>query len=291
MNMTFIRQLVTAIIVIIGSSSVFAETIGQTPKDATEHSAQRIIALAPHVVEMLAQLGVMDRIVGTTDHADFPEAANNIPRVGNYAKISIEDVLAADPDLIIAWKTGNPPDDLARLKKLGLTIVYSDPHALKDVAKELVYFSTLVNKEALGKKLANDYLTRLDTLTQQYADKEPVSIFYELWAQPLTTTARKSWSQQQLDVCKVDNPFVDSDTDYPQVNIEKVVLSAPRVIIQPSAHNDNAPKRINWQQWPKLPAVQHNAFVRPNADKLHRMTPRSLDELDWLCQQIDNYRN
>lgn len=37
--------------------------------------AQRIVALSPHLVEQLYSLGVGDMIVGTTDHADYPEGA------------------------------------------------------------------------------------------------------------------------------------------------------------------------------------------------------------------------
>ena len=45
-------------------------------------NAQRIIALSPHSVELLFALGVGDRVIGTTEFADFPEAANKIERIG-----------------------------------------------------------------------------------------------------------------------------------------------------------------------------------------------------------------
>jgi len=252
--------------------------------------AQRIIALAPHIVEMLYEVGAGDKIIGTTEHADFPEAANNIPRVGNYAKLNIEQVLASDPDLIIAWKTGNPSDDLARLASFGLNIVYSQPKALTDVAKEIKYFAELAGEKQAGERVAQQYLADLKKIKAQYQDKTKVKVFYELWPRPLTTTARKSWSQQQLDVCQISNPFIDSASDYPQINVEQVVLEAPEIIIQPSTHGVNAPDSVNWQQWPAIPAVKINGFIHPNADKLHRMTSRSLEELALLCQQIDELR-
>ncbi|MEW6990136.1 cobalamin-binding protein [Colwelliaceae bacterium 6441] len=252
--------------------------------------AKRIIALAPHIVEMLHEVGALDTVIGTTEHADYPVAAKDIPRVGNYARLNIEQILAADPDLIIAWKSGNPADDLARLEKLGLNIIYSDLHALKDVAKEIHYFSSFVGKAEEGRKVADKFLTRLSQLKQQYQGKEKLTIFFELWSRPLTTTAGSSWSQQQLNVCQITNPFIDSDSDYPQVNIEQVVIQSPDVIIQPTSHGVHSPDRIDWLQWPKMPAVKNNAFVYPNADRLHRMTSRSLNELATLCEQIDSFR-
>ena len=44
--------------------------------------ASRIIALSPHAVEMLYAIGAGESIVATTDHADYPEEAQFIERVG-----------------------------------------------------------------------------------------------------------------------------------------------------------------------------------------------------------------
>lgn len=253
--------------------------------------AKRVIALAPHIVEMLFEVGAGDIIVGTTEHADFPEKAKNIERIGNYARLNIEQVLALDPDLIIAWKTGNPSDDLARLDALGVPIVYSEPLELEDVAKEIQYFATLTGFESEGKLASQKFLKTLSAIRLKYINKTPINSFFELWANPLTTTANSAWSQQQLMVCQVKNPFQQSLGDYPQINVEQVILAAPKIIIQPSSHANNAPAFVNWQQWPDIPAVENNAFIRPNADKLNRMTSRSLLELAKLCEQIDEFRD
>jgi vitamin B12 transport system substrate-binding protein len=71
----------------------------------------RIIALAPHIVESLYAIGAGDQIIGTTTHADYPKSAEDILRVGNYARLQIEKIIQLKPDVIIAWKTGNPTDD------------------------------------------------------------------------------------------------------------------------------------------------------------------------------------
>ncbi|WP_206483458.1 cobalamin-binding protein [Thalassotalea sp. G2M2-11] len=264
--------------------------VHQVYAEQPSEPAKRIIALAPHIVELLFEVGAGEQIVGTTQHADYPREALDIPRVGNYARLNIEQVLASDPDLIIAWKSGNPSDDIARLKQLGLNIVYSQPNTLEEVASELKYFARLTGHKEQGEQKAAQFLSRLRQLQAQYQDKQPISGFLELWSRPLTTVAKDSWIQQQLDVCRVNNPFVDSATDYPQINVEQVVLAAPEVIIQPSSHGMKAPETIDWQQWPMIPAVKSGAFIHPNADKLHRMTSRALDELTLLCQHIEHYR-
>ena len=54
---------------------------------------QRIIALAPHIVESLYAIGAGEQIIGTTAHADYPKAAEDILRVGNYARLQIEKII------------------------------------------------------------------------------------------------------------------------------------------------------------------------------------------------------
>lgn len=271
-------------------SLISSNSYGYNETNNNKKTAKRIIALAPHIVENLYAVGAGGLIVGTTEHADFPEQASQIPRIGNYARLNIEQVLAVDPDLIIAWKSGNPSDDLARLKKLGLNIVYSQPDHLEDVAKELKYFGELTGNIALGQQKSAEFLKHLASIRANYQDKKALSVFYELWPRPLTTVANDAWPQQQLNVCQATNPFIDSETDYPQINIENVILKAPQIIIQPSSHGMNSPDNVNWQQWQDIPAVKNNAFIHPDADQLHRMTSRSLDELALLCQKIDQFR-
>jgi iron complex transport system substrate-binding protein len=69
--------------------------------------ARRIVSLAPHVTEVLFAAGAGERIVGTVDYSDYPEAAKAIRRVGGYSRVDLEAVAALRPDLIIGWRSGN----------------------------------------------------------------------------------------------------------------------------------------------------------------------------------------
>jgi len=262
-------------------------------KDSTQKDTQklRIITLAPHIVEMLYILGVGDQVIATTEHSDFPEQANHIPRIGNYVRLKIEKILAYEPDLIIAWRTGNPVDDLERLEKLGLNVIYSDPKTLADVAKELRLLGKYTNTTATAEILAKQYETKLKKLQERFVNTSPISVFYELWSTPLTTISNNSWPQQLLNVCGATNPFVNSATDYPQIGLEQVVIAKPELIIQPMSKGEPNPNAVNWFQWNTIPASQHKQLIKPNSDKLHRMTPRLLNELEKLCVSIDNARH
>jgi vitamin B12 transport system substrate-binding protein len=261
-------------------------------KEDSNNSLQKrkIIALAPHIVESLYAIGAGEQIIGTTAHADYPADAKNILRVGNYARLQIEKIIQLKPDVIIAWKTGNPTDDLARLKKYQLKVIYSHPQTLEDVANELIMLGKITGREVAANIIAAKYMKKLQKIQQTYANQSKVSVFYELWSRPLRTVANQAWPQQQIQLCGATNPFANAIDDYPSIGLEQVLVSLPQVVIQPSQPNTDSPDGLNWSQWQHIPAVKNNFIFYPNADKLHRMTTRMLDEVVVLCEQIDTAR-
>jgi len=279
------RQISKYLILLVFLNINFASTA-----DAAIEQKPSIIALAPHIVEMLYDIGAGEQIIATTDFSDYPEQAKEIPIIGNYLRLQLEKIIALQPDFIIAWKSGNPSDDLARLKQLGFNIIYSDPSSFEDIATEMREFGQLTGHTNQAEKQAQKLLSDLEIITKQYRDKTPITVFYELWSRPLTTVAKGSWPQQFLNVCQAKNPFEQVTIPYPQVNIEKVLQAPIQLIIQPLSINQSDREGFNWQDWPVIPAVKYKQLIQPDADAMHRMTMRSLKELKLLCADIDKTR-
>ncbi|WAJ71553.1 cobalamin-binding protein [Catenovulum adriaticum] len=257
---------------------------------AADNKAVRLVVAAPHIVEMLYAIGAGDSIIGTTEHSDYPQAATKIPRIGNYAGLQVERILQLKPDYIVAWKTGNPEVDLNRLEKLGMTVVYSNPTDLKSVADELIMLGELTGQKSKANQIATAYMDKLNRLKQKYKTHQPISVFYQLWTAPLTTVANNAWPQQLLAICQVDNPFIALKGDYPQLSIEHVMMAKPKLIIIPTSTGEPNQIKGYWQQFNAIPAVKNKQIITVNSDKLHRMTPRALDELEVMCEKIDNAR-
>jgi len=277
---------ITKYLVILAFLSMPFSSIAET---VTEHKPS-IIALSPHIVEMLYDIGAGEQIIGTTSFADYPEQAKEIPIVGNYLRLQIEKIIALQPDYIITWKSGSPSDDLARLKQLGFKIIYSEPKSFEDIAKEMREFGQLTGHEKYAQQQAQKLLKELKLIKEQYKDSSSIPVFYELWSRPLTTVAKGSWPQQFLNICKAANPFEQVAAPYPQVNIEKILQAPVQLIIQPLSLNQSDKIGFNWQDWPLIPAVKNKQIIQPDADAMHRMTMRSLQALKTLCADIDKTR-
>ncbi|MFZ5652819.1 MAG: helical backbone metal receptor, partial [Pseudomonadota bacterium] len=87
--------------------------------------ARRIVSLAPHITENLFAIGAGERVAGTVDYSDYPEAARKIPRVGGYSRIDLEAVAALKPDLVLAWESGNAMAQVDKLRVLGVPVYVS----------------------------------------------------------------------------------------------------------------------------------------------------------------------
>ena len=105
--------------------------------------AQRIISLSPHATELVFAAGAGGRLVATVEHSDEPPEARTIPRIGGLAGIDREALLAAAPDLVVAWETGNPPRLLAWLERRGIAVYRSEPRRLEDIDRSTAALAVL----------------------------------------------------------------------------------------------------------------------------------------------------
>jgi vitamin B12 transport system substrate-binding protein len=266
-------------------------TLSITQATAENAAAQpaRLVVLAPNLVELIYSLGGGAQIVATTDHADYPAAALSIPRVGNYVGIQLEKVLALKPDAVLVWETGTPAADILKMQQLGLKVVSFKTTQLEDIADQLRQLGVLVQQQVKAEELASAYLQRLTDLRQQYQSETAVSVFYELWDNPLSTISRDAWPQQHLTVCGATNIFENASAAYPQVGLEQVIAADPAIIIQPISKNE--PRTlVQWQRWPELKAIKNNQIIQPDSDLLHRATLRTLDGVASLCREISKSR-
>ncbi|WP_250885640.1 cobalamin-binding protein [Shewanella jiangmenensis] len=250
--------------------------------------AERIIALSPHAVEMLYAIGAGSRIVATTDHADYPEAAKLIPSIGGYYGIQMERVLELKPDLIVTWDGGNRAEDLEMLKKFGFATFSSSPKTLDAVAEELIALGELTGNEDKARQVAADFRAELAALRLANHSKARKKLFYQLWGQPLMTVSHGSWIQQIIEVCNGDNLFVDAKGEYPLVSVEAVLKGKPELILISQEQGNTT--AVDWSQWPEVPAVANKHIYQLDADLLHRAGPRAIQGVEALCGAIDKAR-
>ena len=276
-------------LIALGAAINFAAMDCALAVDASQQmAAKRIVALSPHSVEMLYAIGAGNEIVATTEHADYPEDAKAIPRIGGYYGIQIERVIELNPDLVVVWDSGNKAEDIAQLTALGFKVYGSDPKTLDAVADELEELGALTGHQVQAGKVAQQYRQDLAQIRAENASKSAPKVFYQLWSTPLMTVSKNSWIQQIISACHGDNVFFDAASDYPQISLENVLLTSPEVILQ--SQDEGNVHGLDWSKWPEIPAVKHQHIYQLNADLLHRAAPRALQGVAALCSALDKAR-
>ena len=254
-----------------------------------DRPARRIISLAPHITELLFSAGAGDAIVAVTEYSDYPEAAKSITRVGGGGSLDMEGIIALQPDLVVAWQSGNPDGQVKQLLSLGLTVFMSEPRQLEDVPDTLLRLGRLSGTDAVAAASANDFKRHYEQLKKRYAQRQDIKVFYQVWEQPLMTVNGEHLISDVSRLCGGHNIFDTLPLLAPQIDVEAVLAADPDVIIV-GADKKNAPLLAGWQRWPKLSAVAHNHVYAIQRELLVRHSMRILDGAEKLCVLLEDAR-
>lgn len=253
--------------------------------------ANRIVTLSPSVVEVAYAAGAGDKIVGTVEYSDYPVSAQKIPRVGGHSKINLEAVVAAKPDLVIAWESGNSPTAIAKIRELGIAVYMSQPHKMTDIPGEIERIGMLTGTETVAKKSANDFRKRYELLAAKYKNRSPVSVFYQVWQNPLITIGGQQIMSDAITLCRGENIFAALKPLAPRVSFEAVIAANPEAIVTSGMADQNPEMLDAWKKWPNLTATQRNNFFFVQSDLMNRSGPRILEGTQLLCEALQTARS
>lgn len=267
---------------------VFKDDTGQTFR--LSRPAQRIVALAPHITEVLFSAGAGAQIVGTVDFSNYPEAAKRIPNIGSYSRVDLEALLALKPDLVLAWETGNSLAQADKLRSLGIPVYISQPNNLLDVARQIERYGEMAGTEASARAAAQAFRQRLAALQAANRDKPKVRTFYQLWKSPLLTAGKTQIISDVMRVCGGENVFGTLTPMAPRVSLEAVIAADPEAIVA-SGMDEARPEWLDdWKRWPGMTAVARGNLFYVPPDLIQRHTVRILDGTERLCEHLDTAR-
>lgn len=260
---------------------------------------ERVVTLAPNLTEFVYAVGAGTTLVGTMDTSNFPEAARTVPRIGDYQRLDVERILALKPEVILVWHHGNQGRELGQLEAAGLKLFYLEPKRLEDVPSTLERVGALLGREAQARPRAAQWRRELATLRKRYAGAAPVSVFFQVWSQPLMTLNGQHLVSDMLALCGGRNVFAALPALAPQVSLESVVAADPEAIFSAREFTPEPPLWRRepqrkafaiWQPFRQLTAVRRAWFFTVPGDLLTRQGPRVLEGAGAVCAALDEVR-
>jgi iron complex transport system substrate-binding protein len=258
-------------------------------------AAQRVVSLAPHVTELLYAAGGGAKLVGAVSYSDYPPEAKQLPRVGDNKALDLERIAALKPDLIVVWRHGNAQRQLDRLRDMHIPLFFSEPHHLDDVAVSLTKLGQLLGTSSTADAAAAAYRQDIAKLRTQYARRPPVSVFYQVWEQPLMTLNGEHMVSDVIALCGGRNVFARLEPLVPTVSTEAVLAANPEAIVTaaPGATRPDTtlPQLGIWRAWPSLTAVANNNLFAIDGDLINRPAPRIAQGAKQLCEDLQVARS
>jgi iron complex transport system substrate-binding protein len=279
-------------------SATFTDDVGQTTDWRTP--PMRVVALAPSLTELVYAAGAGHKLVGVDRASDHPAAVAQLPRVGDYMRVDIERLLQLKPDVVLVWASGNTGRELAQLAAAGVPAVRLEPQRLTDVALAIERLGEWLGTAHVAQKNAAQLRATLAALQAEHAQKKPVSVFYQVWSQPLLTLNDQHVVSDALRLCGARNVFGALKPLVPEVSVEAVLAAQPDLIVaaRESKDGDLAARRTPqlstfalWQTHARhLKAVQRGALYTLPGDVISRPGPRIAQGVRALCEAVDAAR-
>lgn len=293
-----VRILLSAVLLTLLSTCAFAQP-GQSLRVEDDEGhivtldrpAQRIISLAPSLTELLYAAGAGAKVVAAVEYSDYPPAAAELPRIGRHDMLDMERILALEPDLVVAWQSGNPRASINRLRELGLTVYSAEPKSLSAIPEHIRQLGFLAGTDQIAQRASNAFEATLNSLQQRFTAAEPVRTFYQIWNVPLMSAGGNELINDIITLCGGENIFADIQLLAPKVSVEAVLLRDPVAIVASGMDEDRPEWLDDWRQWPSITAVaEENLFFIP-PDLLQRHTPRALEGAIQMCDYLESTRS
>ncbi|RPJ36506.1 MAG: ABC transporter substrate-binding protein [Planctomycetaceae bacterium] len=115
---------------------------------------QRIVSLSPSNTEIIYGLGLGDRLVGVDAYSNYPGQAMSLPKMGGMINVSIWDVVAAKPDLVLVGPF-TPNDTVANLAAAGIDVYSTHPDNISDTLRAVREIASICGVPDRGTQLAD----------------------------------------------------------------------------------------------------------------------------------------
>jgi len=246
----------------------------------------RVVSLVPSVTEIVYAVGAGDRLAGSTNQCDYPEAARQTDKVGDFAQPDVERIAALKPGLVFLALPihGRVREKLA---ELGIRTHASQPEDMAAVLAEIEAVATLLGVPERGRALAESLGAELNAVPE---GPDSPRVYVELSSAPLVAAGGRTFVSDIVRRAGGRNAFDDAPTEYPVVAPEDVAARNPDVIVvlHPGTSRAEVAQRVGWQS---IAAVRSGrVFDDLDDDLLLRPGPRAVAGVLELAKRLREQR-
>jgi iron complex transport system substrate-binding protein len=248
---------------------------------------ERIITLAPNLTEIIYSVGAGPRLVGNTTFCDYPAEARQVTKVGDTLHPSIERIIALRPQLILISTASQLEAFTLQLNEQNIAVYITDPHDLEGVFQSIEAIGDLVAERERAALLVKDLRARAASVEERVGKEKPLTVFYQLSAEPLYTAGRDSFITDLVRRAGGVSVTADVPGAWPRYSEEAALAARPDAVILATGDSMGAQANAEVaQSLLRSPAVQNKRVFKINGDFLSRPGPRLVDGLEQMARAL-----
>jgi iron complex transport system substrate-binding protein len=250
---------------------------------------QRIVSLAPSNTEILYALGLADSIVAVTDYCNYPPETKLKPSIGGFSTPNIEEVLAKNPDLVLAANI-HENKIVPQLEARGLTVLTLNPKTIDEVLETIMLVGKVTGKEKEAQALAANMQQRIKAVTYKTGllSYRPSTSFI-VWHNPLMVAGEGTLQDEIIGKAGGINiaGSLSLKTGYPDISLESFIAANPAVIIVGVGMGEGQDKPLLFirseSRLKDTDAIKNNRVFAIDQDIAGRAGPRIVDALEQFA--------
>jgi ABC-type Fe3+-hydroxamate transport system substrate-binding protein len=247
---------------------------------------QRVVSLVPSVTESMFDLNLGNRLIAVTDYCVYPaEGVAKLPHIGGTKNPQVDQVIALQPDLVIANREENRKQDVEALRGAEVTVWVTFPKTVSDAFTLLWDMMNLFDEQSMVPRIrlmeyTYDWLNSISLANEERLPR----VFVPIWFEPWMTFNADTFIHDLLRVCggknvfgerdrlyplradlgdaeayASDDPRVEGrDTRYPRVTLEEILQQQPDVVLLPSEPFPFDASHVELFHSLDIPAAAHN---------------------------------
>jgi len=238
--------------------------------------AEKIVVLAPSVLEIIDALGAMELVV-EVDNFSVSIAdplAEGFEGAGDSYGPNVERIAELNPDILLT--PGGPEDDYQKVRELGIEIYKTiSIKGIEGVYDEIANIGKIVGLEDEAEELNSELKKGVNEIYNKVKDlsnDQKPKVFLEISNDPLWTAGADTFINDIIEMSGGVNLVAEDITDYSEYSVETLIDKNPDIIIalmmavtDPSViTEDSRFSSINAVISDRVYVVPDNPVSRPN---------------------------
>lgn len=249
---------------------------------------QRLVTIFASNTELVAALGLVDRIVGVEEYTRFPPEVAAMPKVGGRLGFSVDAVVAQRPDLVIVTPARQAAHQLVDpMERIGVPVMVLLSRSVGEVLDNVRLVGRATGVPERGDALVQSLQARLDRVAQQVAGQPAPRIVMVTGrvGNGMLLVARSDTYTGEAMVLAGGRFAITGRGAVAQVSPEAILASDPDVLLfaGTEAALDDLVRQPGWRD---MRAVRAQRAVTVSRSEFLIPGPRTIDGIERLARWL-----